>query len=60
MSPPAIGTSRIGMSKRTGRHGKGISTGKSMEERSGMERRDGNLTGTATIKEAADTAIKPN
>ncbi len=31
-----------------------------MEEGSGMERRDGNLTGTATIKEEADTAIKPN
>ncbi len=32
-----------------------------MEEESGMERRDGNLTGTATIKEEAKegTRIKP-
>ena len=61
MSPPAIGTSRMEMSERTGRHGKGISTGKSTEEGSGMEKRDGNPTGTATIKGKAEegTAIEP-
>jgi len=48
-------------SERTGRHGKSISTGKSMEEGSGTERRGRILTGTATTKEEAkeDTTIKP-
>jgi hypothetical protein len=49
------------MSGRTGRHGKGISTGRGTEEGNGMERRDGNLTSMAMIKEEAEEgmAIKP-
>jgi hypothetical protein len=49
------------MSERNGKHGRGISTGKSMEEGNGMERRGGNMTGLVPIKEEAKegTAIKP-
>jgi hypothetical protein len=48
------------MSERTGRHGRGISTGIGTEEGNGMEKRGGNLTGTTAIKEEAEegTAIK--
>jgi hypothetical protein len=60
MSPPDIDTSRMEMSERTGRHGRGISTGKGTEEGNGMERDGGNMTETTTIEEEveAGTAIK--
>jgi len=61
MSPADIGTFRMEMSERNGKHGRGINTGKSMEEGNGMERRDGNMTGPVPIKEEAKegTAINP-
>ncbi len=60
MCPPDTGTSRTEMSERTGRHGRGISTGKGTEEGNGTERTGGIVTGMATIEEVgADTAIKP-
>jgi len=40
-----IDTSRMDMSKRTGRHGRRINTGKSMGEKNGMER-SGSMTVT--------------
>ena len=61
MSPPDIGTSRMEKSERTGRHGRGISTGKGTEEGNGMVRRGENMTGLVPIKEAAKEgmATKP-
>jgi hypothetical protein len=61
MSPPDIDTSRMEMSESTGRHGRGISTGKGTEEGNGMEKTGGNMTDVATIEGEAeeDTAIKP-
>jgi hypothetical protein len=49
------------MSENTGGHGRGISTGKGMEEGNGTGRRGGNTTGLAPIEEEAEEgmAIKP-
>jgi hypothetical protein len=59
MSPPDIDTSRMEMSERTGRHGRGISTGKGTEEGNGMETRDGNMIGVATTEGEEGMAVKP-
>ena len=61
MSLRDIGTSRMEMSERTGRHGKGIGIGKGTEEGNGMARTGGNPTGKTTIGEEAEggTAINP-
>jgi hypothetical protein len=45
------------MSERTGRHGRGTSTGKGTEEGNGMGRRGGNMTGLAQIEEEAAEAM---
>jgi hypothetical protein len=47
------------MSERTGRHARGISTGKGTEEGNRMETRDGNKNGLATTEGEEGMAVKP-